>query len=412
MSVFEYKALNARGKKKSGILDADSESAARQKLRAQSLFPVSLSRLDSGKVPGAGNNTNKKIALPGLFTRIKPAEIAMVTRLLATLLSAGFPLVKAVAAVADQTRSGSLHRVLSRVKDNIEKGSSFAEALGRHPEVFSSVCVNMVAAGESSGTLEIVLDRLADFSEKREETQKRIAASLAYPLIMAMIGFLVLVILMTYIVPGIVGIFTDLNQTLPAPTRILIAVSDFFTAWWWAVLLLPFLATGLVYAVRRTPKGLLVTGRIMVSLPIAGNLVRKLAAARFSRTLGSLLENGVPMLTALKITRNVAGNKVISNLIRDAADQVEKGGELGQALSGTRYFPGLAVQMIRVGEKSGEMEKMLEKSADLYEKDVHTAVTAATALIEPLIILMMGLVVGLIIMAVCLPIVEMNQLIV
>ncbi|MCG8632273.1 MAG: type II secretion system inner membrane protein GspF [Desulfobacterales bacterium] len=410
MSVFEYKALNAKGKKRSGILDADSESAARQKLRQQSLFPVSLSRInDEGPAREKGG---KKTALPGLFSRIKSADIAMVTRLLSTLLSAGFPLVKAVAVVGDQARSGALHRVLSRVKDSIEQGSSFADALALHPGVFSSVYINMVAAGESSGTLEIVLDRLADFAEKREETRKKIGASLAYPFIMAMIGFLVLVILMTYIVPGIVGIFADMNQTLPMPTRILISVSGFFTSFWWAVLLFPAVVAGGIFGIRKTKKGLLATDRILVSLPIAGNLVRKLAAARFSRTLGSLLENGVPMLTALKITKNVAGNQVITNLINDAADRVEKGGELGKALSGTQYFPGLAVQMIQVGEKSGEMEKMLEKSADLYEKDVHSAVTAATALIEPLIILVMGVVVGLIIMAVCLPIVEINQLVV
>ncbi|MEH0021377.1 MAG: type II secretion system inner membrane protein GspF [Desulfobacter sp.] len=411
MSVYEYKALNAKGKKRSGIVDADSESAARQKLKAQSLFPVSLSRLDAGEA-SAKEKGGKKLEMPGIFTRIKASDIAMITRLLATLLSAGFPLVKAVAAVGGQARSGALHRVLSRVKDSIEQGSSFAEALARHPGVFSSVYINMVAAGESSGTLEIVLERLADFAEKREETRKKIGASLAYPIIMAMIGFLVLIILMTYIVPGIVGIFSDMNQTLPLPTQLLISASDFFTAFWWAVLLFPVVVAGVVFGIRKTQKGLLATDRIMVSLPIAGNLVRKLSAARFSRTLGSLLENGVPMLTALKITRNVAGNKVISNLIKDAADRVEKGGELGQALSGTRYFPGLAVQMIQVGEKSGEIEKMLEKSADLYEKDVHSAVTAATALIEPMIILVMGVVVGLIIMAVCLPIVEINQMVV
>ncbi|WDP88833.1 MAG: type II secretion system inner membrane protein GspF [Desulfobacter sp.] len=410
MSVFEYKALNAKGKKKSGIVDADSETAARQKLRHQDLFPTSLNRIDS-KQP-AGETPGRQPAFARYFSRVKASEIAMVTRLISTLLSAGFPLVKAVGSVADQAGSRSLQRVLSRIKDSIEQGGGFAESLALYPGIFSSVYINMVAAGESSGTLEIVLERLADFAEKREETQKKIWASLAYPIIMSMIGFLVVVILMTYIVPGIVGIFTDMNQTLPGPTRMLIGVSDFFLDFWWAVLLLPVIAAGALYLVRRTPKGVLATDRVMISLPIAGSLVRKMAVARFSRTLGSLLEHGVPLLTALKITRNVAGNQVISNLIESAAETVEKGGELGKALSGTRYFPPLSVQMIQVGEKSGEMEKILEKSADLYEKDVYAAITAATALIEPMIILIMGLVVGLIIMAVCLPIVEINQMII
>lgn len=410
MSVFEYKALNEKGKKKSGIVDADSETAARQKLRGQNLFPTALNRIDSNRP--AGETSEKRFDVTRYFSRVKASEIAMVTRLISTLLSAGFPLVKAVASVADQAGSKSLQRVLSRIKDSIEQGSSFAEALGQYPGIFSSVYINMVAAGESSGTLEIVLERLADFAEKREETQKKIWASLAYPIIMSIIGFLVVVILMTYIVPGIVGIFTDMNQTLPGPTKMLISVSDFFLAFWWAVLMLPIAGAAALLGIRRTEKGVLATDRAVISLPIAGGLVRKMAVARFSRTLGSLLEHGVPLLTALDITRNVAGNQVISNLIEDAADKVEKGGELGKALAGTRYFPPLAVQMIQVGEKSGEMEKILEKSADLYEKDVYAAITAATALIEPMIILIMGLVVGLIIMAVCLPIVEINQMII
>ncbi len=410
MSVFEYKALNAKGKKAVGVVDADSEGAARQKLKLQNLFPTALNRIDANRA--ARDNAWKNFALTGYFSRVKSQEIAMVTRLISTLISAGFPLVKAVASVAEQTGSKALQRILSGIKDSIEQGSSFAEALAVYPGVFSSVYINMVAAGESSGTLEIVLERLADFSEKTEETRKKIWASLAYPIIMSMIGFLVVVILMTYIVPGIVGIFSDMNQTLPLPTRILVRVRHFFLSFWWAILIVPVLLMAGLYGIRKTVKGVLATDQIMICLPIAGGLVRKLAAARFSRTLASLLEHGVPLLTALRITRNVAGNQVISNLIYEAAGKVEKGGELGSARAGTRYFPALAVQMIQVGEKSGEMEKILEKSADLYEKDVYSAITAATALIEPMIILVMGVIVGLIIMAVCLPIVEINQLIV
>lgn len=391
-------------------MDADSLSAARQKLRQQSLFPSSLIKIESK------NPTDKRkhagLVFSGLISRIKTADVVMVTRLLSTLISAGFPLVKALEAVGDQTGSPALHRVLSRVKDSIEEGNSFAHALSLHPGVFSSVYMNMVAAGESSGTLEIVLERLADFAEKRQETQKKIWASLAYPIIMAIIGFLVLIILMTYIVPNIVGIFSDMNQALPLPTLILITTSNFFIDFWWAVLLFPVLILLGVYGIRTTAKGVIAMDRFILCLPIAGSLVGKLTAARFSRTLASLLENGVPMLTALNITRNVAGNKVISNLIDDAAKEVEKGGELSRSLAKTKYFPGLVCQMIQVGEKSGKLEKMLEKAADLYEKDVHSAVTAATALIEPLIILFMGVVVGVIIMAVCLPIVEINQLMV
>lgn len=411
MAVFEYKALNAKGKTKNGIVDADSTAAAQAKLRQQNLFPVSLDRISS-EVNSKGKKTGLSSLEIGLFSRISSSEVSMITRLTATLLSAGFPLVKSVATVAAQTRSKTLQKVLSRVKDAIEEGSSFADALALYPRVFSSVYINMVRAGESSGTLEIVLERLADFSEKREETQKKIMAALAYPAVMSVVGFLVLVILLTYIVPGIVQIFSDLNQSLPLLTRLLIDISDFFSRYWWAVVMMPLVIAGGVVLIRKTEKGVLFTDQAVLSMPVAGPLMGKLIAARFSRTLGSLLENGVPMLASLKIARSITGNRVVSDVIGSAAERVEQGGELGDTLARSRVFPKLATQMIKVGEKSGEIEKMLSKSADLYEKDVQAAITAATAIIEPVIILVMGVVVGLIIMAICLPIVEINQFVV
>lgn len=410
MAVFEYKALDVSGKKVSGIVDADSLWSARSRLRDRDLYPVSLNRIQQKQDKTGGKTGFGPKRFSTVFT-IRSADVAMATRLMATLLSAGFPLVKAVGTVAGQVRSRALKQVLSRVKDAVEEGSSFADALKLYPEVFSVVYMNMVAAGESSGTLELVLERLADFSERREETRKKIQAALAYPAIMTVIGFLVLVILLTYIVPGIVQIFTDLNQTLPLPTLILIQVSDFFTRFWWAVLLFPVLAVLALLMVRKTGKGIVITDLIMIRLPVAGGLIRKLIAARFTRTLGSLLENGVPLMTALSIAGRIAGNRVISDLISTAADRVEQGGTLGGSLSSNPHFPSLAARMIQVGETSGELEKMLVKTADLYDREVQAAVTAATALVEPVIILVMGVVVGLIILAVCLPIVEINQVI-
>ncbi len=405
MPTFEYTALDARGKKKNGMVDGESLASAETLLRQKRLYPISLERMEA-KAPGSAGI---RAYFVRLFTRIRPTEVATITRLLATLLSAGFPLIRALGAVGRQAQSQGLNRLLSRLKDGVEEGSSFAQTLALYPRVFSSVYVNMVAAGESSGTLEIVLERLADFAEKREETRKKISAALAYPAMMCLIGFVVLIILMTHIVPGIVGIFADMNQELPLPTQILIQLSDIFAVWWWAILMLPFAGMGLVWAIRSNEKGREMTDRLLLALPVAGPLIRKLSAARFSRTLGSLLGNGVPMLTALEITRNVAGNQIISQVIQDAAQAVEKGKALGATLEKSRHMPALVVQMIQVGEESGTLETMLEKAADLYEKEVHNAVGAATALIEPLIILFMGVVVGTIIMAVCLPIVEINQ---
>jgi general secretion pathway protein F len=410
VAVFEYKALNPKGKKRSGIIDADSLWSARSRLREQALYPVSLTQVRSA-ADEKGDKKRAGLSVLNLLSSIRPAETSLATRLMATLLSAGFPLVKAVATVAGQVRSQALRKTLSRVRDAIEGGSSFADALRRFPNVFSPVYVNMVAAGESSGTLDVVLERLADFAENREETQKKIQAALAYPMIMTGVGILVLVILLTYIVPGIIQIFTDMNQALPLPTRILVGVSDFFSRFWWMGVLLPAVLWAGVHMARKTPEGRRITDLIIIRVPVAGRFFRKTIAARFTRTLGALLENGVPLLTALQIAGKVAGNRVMSDVIDDAARKVEQGGELGTALEDGGYFPELAARMIQVGERSGELEKMLSKTADLYERDVRAAAAAAAALVEPMIILVMGVVVGLIILAICLPIVEINQLI-
>lgn len=413
MAVFEYNGLTASGRKKSGIIDAENSDAAQDDLKQKGIFPTSILRIESG----AGRIKTKKEApgekalkFPSFFSSVKSSEITMITRQMATLLAAGFPLLKAVATLVPQARTKAFQRVLSRVKDAIEEGNSFAEALGAHPQVFSAVYINMVKAGEASGTLEVVLERLADFSEKREDTKKKVQASLAYPVFMAVIGFLVLVFLLTFIVPNITKIFADMNHELPMPTQILLGISGVVKAWWWLIIPAPFLALLCLYGIRRTDKGGRILDRIILSLPVSGSLTRQLIASRFSRTLGSLLDNGVPLLTALGITQTISGNRVIADLIEKCAQTVEQGGSLGSVLEKNRAFPDLAAQMIKVGEKSGEMEKMLEKSAELFERNVQTAITAATSIIEPLIILVMGIVIGLIILAVCLPIFEINQL--
>jgi len=410
MPVFEYRALDTKGKKKIGIIDAESLFAARTKLRDKSVYPTSILEVDPER---SGTAIPSKLSLPVdfLFSRIKKSELAMVTRQLATLLSAGFPLISAVSSLVVQTRSKALKKVLSKIKGAIEEGKSFAEALAMYPSLFSSIYVNMVRAGESSGTLEIVLERLADITEKREETRKKIQASLAYPLLMAIVGALVLLFLLAYIVPGIISIFSDMNQTLPGPTLFLISISSFLKRFWWVVLLIPLLCSIVLYMVSRNEKGAYLMDRFLLLTPKLGELLKKLAAARFARVLASLLANGVPMLTALSISRATAGNRVISSIISRASEDVEQGGELGVSLEAARVFPILAVEMIKIGEKSGKLEKMLEKTADLYEREVESSVTAMTALLEPLIILVMGAVVGFIVLSVCLPIFEMNQLV-
>ncbi len=407
MPVYEYTALDAKGKTKSGIIDADGASAARQKLRSSGIFPVSISEtqeVEEIKAP-------RTLDLSRFFTRVKPAEIAMMTRQLATLISAGFPLVSALDALLPQTKSKGFKRILAKTKDTIVEGNSFAQALSQYPGTFSPLYVNMVRAGETSGTLEIVLDRLADITEKQEDLKNRIQTALAYPIFMCIIGILVLFVLLTYIVPSIISIFSEMNQVLPTPTRILIFLSSFFRSYWWIIMGALVAVVVSLNQVRKTEKGRYWFDKTLLSLPIFGVLAQKLAVARFTRTLGSLLENGVSMLIALEIVKNIAGNKLISETVENAASEVGKGQGLAAALSEGQTFPQLSIQMIQVGEQSGELEAMLNKVADVFEKEVENSVMRLTSYLEPVMILVMGCIVGFIVLSICLPIFEMNQLI-
>lgn len=407
MPVYEYKALNAKGKTVSGIIDTDSASAARQKLRASNIFPTEIKEVyaeNSRKTKPAG-------AFQKFFSRVRQSEITMITRQLSTLVGAGFPLVSALATLIPQTRSQAFRKILSQTKDAIEGGSSFAGALSLYPGTFTPIYINMVRAGESSGTLEIVLARLADIAEKQQALSHKIKSILAYPAVMSLIAVGVLFFLLAYIVPRITTIFTDINQALPTPTLVLLAISDFLKVYWWAFLLLAVAAVFVLRAMRRSEKGRYTLDRFFLGLPIAGSLIRKLAVARFARTLGSLLENGVSMLVALDIVKNIVGNVIIADTVEASSKDVEKGNALGKSLESAATFPNLAVQMIQVGEQSGELETMLNKVADVYENEVETSMVAMTSLLEPVIILVMGVVVAFIVLSIVLPIIEMNQLI-
>jgi general secretion pathway protein F len=407
MPVYEYTALDAKGKTTNGIIDADGAQAARQKLRTSGMFPVSISEAREAAL----KKTSKVFGLSQRFTRVKPMEITMMTRQLATLVSAGFPLVSALDALVPQTKSHGFKRILAQTKESIVEGNSFAQALSRYPGTFTPLYVNMVRAGESSGTLEIVLERLADITEKQQALVNRIQAALAYPIIMSIIGVLVLTFLLTYIVPSITAIFVEMKQVLPAPTRLLIFLSAFFKAYWWAIAAVVAAVLLLLHRFRKSEKGRYWMDKTTLRVPAFGNVARKLAVARFARTLGSLLENGVSMLVALDIVKNIAGNILIGDAVETAAEEVGKGKGLGVALSESRIFPQLSIQMIQVGEQSGELEKMLTKIADVFENEVELTILRLTSYLEPLMILAMGSVVGFIVLSICLPIFEMNQLI-
>ncbi len=407
MPVYEYTALDAKGKMTSGIIDADGARAARQKLRATGIFPVDVK--ESQETPE--KKTTRSTDLFSYLRRVRPAEIAIMTRQLSTLITAGFPLVSAIDSLVPQTKSHRLKTILAQVKDAIVEGQSFAQALSQYPGIFTPLFINMVRAGETSGTLEIVLERLADITEKQQDLKNRIQTALAYPVFMCIIGVLVLFVLLTYIVPSITSIFTDMNQVLPTPTRVLIFLSGFFKSFWWVILIFIIAAGIALHRVKKTEKGRYVYDKTMLSLPVFGILTGKLAVARFTRTLGSLLENGVSMLIALDIVKNIAGNVLISDVVQNAAQEVGKGQALWASLKEGQIFPQLSIQMIQVGEQSGELEGMLNKIADVFEKEAENSIMRLTSYLEPIMILVMGCIVGFIVLSICLPIFEMNQLI-
>ncbi len=407
MPVFEYQALDTRGKTLTGIIDADGAQAARQKIRGLGSYPVSVKEVTEGR----GTKEPRKAALKGVFSRVTPAQVSLWTRQLATLTGAGFPLVTALTTLVSQTKSQGFTKIVARIKDSIVEGNSFASALTLYPSIFSQIYINMVRAGETSGTLEIVLQRLADIMEKQQELKSRIQTAMAYPILMTVVGTLVLFFLMTFVVPNITTIFTDMNQALPTPTRFLIGTSELFQRYWWLLAGAFAAALAALRIFRKTERGLVTTDRLILSVPVVGPLLKKIAVARFTRTLASLLENGVTMLPALEIVKNVTGNVVISGLIESASQEVEKGQGLGVSLAADAVLPDLAVQMIQVGEQSGELETMLYKIADVYENEVQSSISSMMAMLEPVMILVMAVVVLFIVLSICLPIFEMNQLV-
>lgn len=407
MPVYEYTALDNSGKKIKGIIDADSRAAARQKIRHAGNYPVDIH--ESTPV-----SRKKKEGTSSSFSfgqRITRQEVHVATRQLATLLGAGIPLVQALNGLADQTQNQALKKVVAQLKDSVNEGNSFTIALSDHPRLFSRIFVNMVKAGEASGSLDVVLEQLADFGESQQALRSRISAALIYPIVLSVVAVVILTLLLIIVVPNITKVFEDTQQALPLPTIILINISNFLSHYWW---LLCVLLLGIVIAVRfavQQPYGKRMWDRLKLTFPVFGDLNIKIAAARFGRSLGSLLQSGVPLVTSLRIVRNMFNNVLMTDVIDEATEELEKGGSLSKILRGSRWFLPMMVQMIAVGEQSGALEKMLNKVAESYEKEVESKMKAMTNLIEPFMILIMGVTMLFIVLSILLPIFEMNQLI-
>jgi general secretion pathway protein F len=407
MPVYEYTALNTGGKKITGIIEADSQSVARQKIRQNGNYPVEIKET----IPKARTKSNKSFQLPQLGKRIKQQDIHVATRQLATLLGAGIPLIPALNGLLEQITNPALKTIFAQIKDGVNEGNSLTSALSEHPRLFSRIYVNMVQAGEASGSLDVVLERLAEFGENQQALKGRIKAALIYPIFMGVVGIGVLFMLITFIVPSITKVFEGTNQVLPLPTIFLITLSSFLASYWW-LLLLVFAGgfMGIRFALSQ-PVGRKFWDRMKLTLPGLSDLNIKIASASFSRTLSSLLDAGVPLFTSLGIVKNILNNTILSEVIEEAAVELEKGKSLSDILRGSKWFTPMLVQMIAVGEQSGALEKMLEKAAESYEKEIESKILALTSMIEPVMILTMGLVVSFIVISILLPIFEMNQLI-
>jgi general secretion pathway protein F len=407
MAVFEYKGMTAAGKAVSGIVDAENPRVARQKLRTDGIFPTDVVQEKAHK-----GTLSADVNLQNLFQRISKQDVAIMTRQLATLLKAGLPLVSCLNAMADQVENPKLTKVLTQVRERVNEGSSLAMALQEFPKIFSDMYINMVAAGEASGALELVLLRLAEYSENQVKVRNRIQGAMIYPAVMTLVSFGVLGLLLTFVVPKFVSIFSELQQTLPLPTVILIGASSFFRNYWYLILAF---TGGLVFFLGRykqTPKGRSFFDRLSLKIPVFGRLVLIGVVIRFTRTLSTLLSSGVPLLKSMDILSKVVNNTVFEDAIASARESVIAGASLSQPLKQSGIFPPIVIHMVASGEQSGQLEEMLSKVADIYEEEADTLTSTLTSLLEPALILGMAVLVAFIVISILLPLMEMNQIVV
>ena len=404
MPVFEYRALTTGGKTVEGLKEAESPKTLRSVLRRDGLYLTAVLG-EQAAAQAAAREVSVRRWVGG---RIRADDVAVVTRQLAVLTGAGVPLAEALAALVDQVDHERLKKVVSNVKQRVNEGSSLADALKAHPRVFSDLYVNMIRAGESSGALEVVLKRLADFTESQARLRAKVVATLTYPVVMVGFSAVILGILFTYVIPKITKVLEDAKVTLPWTTRALIAFSTFVHDWWWAMALAAVLAVVGVARWRRTPAGRARWDVWVLGLPLFGGLIRQIAIARFSRTLATLLKSGVPLLSSLDIVKNIVGNTRLAQVVEESRDAIREGESIAAPLKRSGEFPPLVYHMVAIGERSGQLEEMLGNVADAYDSQVETRVAALTSLLEPAMIIVMGLAVAFIVFSVLMPILQIN----
>lgn len=403
MPVYTYKAYNAAGQVKAGIEDADSAREARLRLRRKGLHVTDISELE------AAGEKKQSTFRRWLARRATKRELPQVTRQLATLLKSGIQLNDGLKALVEQVESRRLEIVVRDIRERINAGSSFAEALDHHPGVFSDLYVSMVRAGEAAGNSDVVLERLADFLRRQSRMRSRVMSALMYPIIMLVIGGVVVGVLMVKVVPELIALVEAKNRQLPVATEMLKGITDFLEAYWLLLLVGGVLAYMLLGAVRRTDAGRMATDRFLLNLPVFGDLFRKQAISRFAVTLSTLLKTGVPVLDAIRIVQDVVGNAVVEQVLDELHAAILEGHDIAGPLKRSGVFPPAVGYMIAIGEQTGELEEILDTLAESYETEVEIATERMTSLLEPIMIILMAGVVFFIVMAIMLPMLELGS---
>jgi len=404
MAKFSYTAVDARGKQATGLVEAADQSDAIAQIRQLGFYPQ---RLDQAR----DNETvsEKKAAVKKGKGKVKTKILTIFTRQLATLIDAGLPLLRSLNTLAKQERNPVMRATMADISASVESGSTFSEALALHPNIFNKLYVNMVKAGELGGVLEIVLTRLAEFQEKSQKIKGKVVSAMVYPLVVLFIAMIILTFLLVFIVPKFQQIFADAlpGQSLPGITMFVIGLSHLFISQWYLVI--GGIAAVVIgcKAFASTSGGAVILDRLALRLPIFGDLLSKTAISRFSRTLGTLISSGVPILQALNITRDTSGNYVVANAINKIHDSVKEGESVVGPMEASGVFPPMVTSMVQVGEETGQLPDMLVKVADVYEGEVDNVVTSLTSILEPIMIVMLAVIVGVIVLALFLPMVKL-----
>jgi general secretion pathway protein F len=415
--IFEYDALNNKGKTLSDVIDASSEQAARQKLRSQGLYVIKIKLHDAVRKAGESSAADSALrryyedAVHYFRMKFSAKQVGLFSRQLATLLNAGMPLLTSINDIIEQIDSQDFKHIIVDIKEKLEEGSSFSSCLDRHRAVFSDMYINMVRVGENLGSLDQVMERLADLEEKKNILKSKIQAAMWYPSFLVFFSIVVITFIMVNIIPSMGRMFLELGRELPLPTRIVMAISTFLSHFWFFIFLA--IAIGVYYLNKyvKTPEGKRKFDDLKLRLPLFGGLYRKLIVLRFTQNLGILLNNRVDIIKSFEIVKKIVMNTIVEEKIEDSAHKIKEGATVATALSKTDFLPKLVIGMITAGEASDTLDKMLLNIGRVYETEIDLTVSSLTSMIEPIIIIIMGLTIGLIVIAVLLPIFEMNLLI-